>query len=86
MKLSLIRLLGVLTLSLLLSSDASAQSTLINGDRIITGWLNYCLAMSGTDAYACDLAAGTLPDITEYNTGAFYAFKAERGEHRPGHD
>jgi hypothetical protein len=61
---------------LLMSASAWAQSTLINGSRVITGSINYCAEVSDDDTnvntYRCPLA----PAIPSYRTGTRYSFKA----------
>jgi hypothetical protein len=61
---------------LLMSASAWAQSTLINGSRVITGSINYCAEVSDDDTnvntYRCPLT----PAITGYRTGTRYSFKA----------
>jgi hypothetical protein len=59
-----------------LSPSPWAQSTLINGSRVITGSINYCAEVSDDDinvnTYRCPL----VPGITSYRTGTRYSFKA----------
>jgi hypothetical protein len=52
---------------------AQMPSTLVNGAQVIVGHVNYCEPVGATDAYACNL----LELLLEYNTGTFYAFKAD---------
>ena len=68
------RCLGlVLLLVGMLAGSASAQSALINGDRVLVGTLNFCDAAGSTgDAYVCSLT----PALTTYIPGAHYFFKA----------
>ena len=67
--------LSVLWVSLLVwgwSHQALAQSEGIEGNRVIKGTLNACVATGGTNTYLCDLD----PDIAVYRQGVFYYFKA----------
>lgn len=57
---------------LLVASSAGAQSSLVNGNLVVVGHINYCEDAGANDTYTCNLPR----TITEYNAGALYAFKA----------
>lgn len=49
-----------------------AFNQVINGNRVVTGFLNFCFDMGTTDAYACSLS----PAISQYRIGTRYTFRA----------
>jgi len=62
-----------LTLVLLLAQPVAvlAQTTAVSGNRILSGWVNFCTAAGSVNAYTCALSG-----ITQYRTGTRYTFVA----------